>query len=147
MTQELCVKRKFNLPKRQLFDAWSRPEIMRKWFYASDLHENCCSVENQFTTNGYYKITMHFQNDETVIQGKYLEINRYNSIVFTWSNSIVKDSKVSLQFRSLSPNTTELTLTHSQLPTHEVVQLHNQGWTKCLENLNIIANAFSEMNT
>ena len=137
-TSSLVFKRKFNLPKRQLFEAWSNPQIMQRWFFGGPLRENCCTVENQFVTNGEYKITMHFENTgDSELYGKYLEINRYNKIVFTWSNSLVTDTVVKLSFKELSPNTSELTLEHSLFPDETTRSLHNQGWEQCLENLAI----------
>jgi len=134
----LVFKKKFKLSKRQLFDAWSNPQIMQRWFFGGTLRENCCTVENQFVTNGNYKITMHFlDGSDSELYGKYLEINRYNTIVFTWSNHLVKDTIVKLHFKELSSNTSELMLEHSLFPDDNSRRLHNQGWEKCLENLSI----------
>ena len=134
----LVLKRKFGLSKRELFEAWSNPLIMQRWFFGGPLRENCCTVENQFVTDGHYKIIMHFEDTgDSELYGKYLEINRYNTIVFTWSNSLVTDTIVKLRFRELSPNTSELTLEHSLFPDEASRSLHNQGWDQCLENLAI----------
>ena len=81
---------------------------------------------------------MHFEDmGDSELYGKYLEINRYNKIVFTWSNSLVTDTVVKLKFRELSPNTSELTLEHTLFPDENSRRLHNQGWDQCLANLAI----------
>ena len=137
-TSDLVIKKKFNLSKRNLFEAWSNPQIMQRWFFGGTLRENCCTVVNQFTVNGEYKIIMHFEDmGDSELYGKYLEINRYNKIVFTWSNSLVTDTVVKLKFRELSPNTSELTLEHTLFPDENSRRLHNQGWDQCLANLAI----------
>jgi len=134
----LIIKKKFNLSKRQLFEAWSNPQIMQRWFFGGELRENCCTVENQFVTNGKYKIIMHFEDSgDSELYGKYLEINRYNNIAFTWSNSLVTETLVKLTFKEISPNTSELTLEHSLFQDETSRSLHNQGWDQCLINLAI----------
>jgi len=101
-------------------------------------------VENQFSTNGKYKIVMHFEDKSSAEHfGEYLEINRYNTIVFTWNSSLVSDTIVKLSFKELSANKSELTLEHSLFPTQEIRQLHNTGWDACLANLEEFANNMS----
>lgn len=137
-TANLVIKKKFNLSKRQLFEAWSNPQIMQRWFFGAQLRDNCCTVENQFVTKGKYKVIMHFEDmTNSEMRGEYLEINRYNKIVFTWSNSLVTDTIVTLMFKELSPNTSELTLEHSLFPDEFTRSKHNEGWDRCLENLAI----------
>ena len=141
-TSSVVIKKKFNLSKRRLFEVWSNPELMQRWFYGGTLRENCCTVENQFVTNGGYKIVMHFEDTgDAEMYGKYLEINRYNTIVFTWTNNVVTDTVVKLHFTELSPNTSELKLEHSLFPDEDSRKLHNQGWDYCLANLERAADA------
>jgi len=51
------------------------------------------------------------------------------------NSHIVQDSFVELDFRELSVNRTELTLTHTQFPNDEVRSSHINGWGGCLANL------------
>jgi len=132
---QLVLKRIFSLSKRELFDAWSKPDIMCRWFYGSNSEQASCSIENSFVTNGSYKLVMHFETNDFEIHGKYLEINRYNLIVFTWNNALVSETQVSLAFKELSPNRTELTLTHEFLPSTALRDNHIEGWTICFDNL------------
>jgi len=141
----LVIKKEFGISKRALFDAWSKPEIMRQWFFAGEKGDNYCTVENQFVTNGKYKIVMFFNNqseDQSSAEhfGEYTEITRYNTIVFTWNNELVSNAVVKLYFKELSANKSELTLEHSLFPTQEIMQLHNTGWDACLTNLETFAN-------
>jgi len=134
-SNSIVVKRVFNLSKRELFDAWSKPAIMSRWFFASTEQTPHCSVENNFVTQGSYKLTMHFEQNDVVIHGKYLEINRFNLISFSWNNPLVSNSQVTLRFKDLSPNRTELTLTHILLPDQSACDAHFDGWNKCFDNL------------
>jgi hypothetical protein len=42
---------------------------------------------------------------------------------------------VTLDFRELSPNRTEMTLAHSQFTDADIRLRHAEGWGRCLENL------------
>lgn len=132
---DIVVKRVFNLSKRELFDAWSKPAIMSRWLFASTAYAPNCSVENSFVIQGSYKLVMHFDANDIHIHGKYLTINRYNLIVFTWNNAFVSNTQVTLEFKELSPNRTELTLTHALLPDQAACDAHFDGWNKCFDNL------------
>ena len=130
------IKRVFGVSKRTLFDAWSKPKTLSRWLFGGQWEEGCCTVENQFVVNGTYTIIMHFKNTgDSVIRGVYKTINRYTSLSFTWSNSGVKDSLVKLTFKSLSSNRTELLLEHDLFPSASMRDLHNEGWNRCLDNL------------
>ena len=132
---QLAMKRVFKMAKRELFDAWSQPEIMQRWFFASRDASACCTVENQFTIDGVFKLVMSDRGTDHVIDGKYIEIVRYNYIAFTWNSPVVTDTLVTLEFRELSANRTEMILRHQFLPSSESSVMHQQGWAACLDNL------------
>jgi uncharacterized protein YndB with AHSA1/START domain len=129
------TKRVLPCNKRQLFDAWSKPSIMTQWFFATQKPVAPSTVNNSFTVGGNYEVIMHMQTGDYRHFGTYVAINRYSHIAFTWNSHIVKDSLVELHFRELSPNRTELRLTHTQFPDEDVRSKHVAGWQRCLDNL------------
>jgi len=78
---------------------------------------------------------MHLGDNDVHIFGTYTEINRYNQIAFTWTSPVATDSHVVLDFVELSPNRSELTLTHNLFATEEAKTSHDGGWNVCLEYL------------
>lgn len=138
MMDPVVIKRVLPCSKRQLFDAWSKPSLMMKWFFASQQPKAPSTVNNSFTVGGSYEVIMHLQTGDYRHYGNYLEIQRYNHITFTWNSYLVRDSLVELDFRELSPNRTELTLTHTQFPNDEVRGKHITGWNGCLDNLELL---------
>jgi uncharacterized protein YndB with AHSA1/START domain len=135
MMDPVLIKRVLPCSKRQLFDAWSKPSIMTQWFYASQKPVAPSTVNNSFTVGGNYEVIMHMETGDYRHYGSYLAIRRYSHIAFTWNSHIVQDSRVELDFRELSPNRTELRLTHTQFPDAEVRGKHISGWEGCLGNL------------
>ena len=133
--EPLVLKRVFPCSKRRLFDAWSQPSQMTRWFFGSQQPRKPSTVSNTFTVGGQYEVVMHMQTGDYRMTGTYRAINRYYQIAFTWSSHIIENSLVDLQFRELSPNRTELTLTQTQFPSEEVRTSHLNGWGLCLDNL------------
>lgn len=132
----LEIRRTFKCSKRELFDAWSKPGIMSRWFFADSNRCRDSEVEVDFRVNGGYALTMFFEDgDSAHIHGVYKEISRYSFIAFSWNSMHSTDSLVELQFRELSPNRTELKLCHKLLPDEASRDLHGHGWTMCLANL------------
>ncbi|WP_417465799.1 SRPBCC family protein [Kordiimonas sp.] len=133
--EPLVIKRVMPCSKRQLFDAWAKPSVMARWFFASQTPVKNSTVRNSFTVGGSYNLTMHLKTGEYTMSGEYKEINRYNRITFTWSSHIIEHSLVQLDFRELSPNRTEMILTQTRFPSDEVRASHDQGWSGCLDSL------------
>lgn len=131
----LVLKRVMPCGKRRLFEAWSKPAIMSAWFFADQKPRKPSTVRSSFTVGGKWELTMHLENAEPHMHGEYREINRYSRIVFTWNSHIATDSIVELDFRELSPNRTELTLTHAHFPNADSRANHNSGWNLCLDSL------------
>jgi uncharacterized protein YndB with AHSA1/START domain len=133
--EPLIIKRIMPCSKRQLFDAWAKPGVMARWFFASQTPVKDSTVRNSFTVGGSYSLTMHLQTGEYTMTGEYREINRYNRIVFTWSSHIIENSLIALDFRELSPNRTEMVLTQTNFPSEDVRTSHTNGWSGCLDSL------------
>ena len=108
---------------------------MSNWFYGSRTPFQKSTVTNSFTVGGSYSLTMHLPDTDVHIFGTYTEINRYNRIAFTWTSPVAADSLVVLDFVELSPNRTQLTLTHNLFTTEEARESHNEGWPVCMDYL------------
>lgn len=133
--QPVVIKRILPCNKRQLFDLWSKPELMLRWLFASQQPKAPSTVNNSFAVGGAFEVVMHLQNGDYRHYGEYQAIQRYSHIAFSWSSHIVQNSLVALDFKELSPNRTLLTLTHSQFTDEAVRGKHTDGWTRCLQNL------------
>lgn len=129
------IRKNFKLSKTQLFECWSNPRLLEKWLINDPNPSGKTTVESSFTVGGNYRIISHFNMGDYIHQGKYLEINRYNLIKFTWNTPTVKDTVVTVKFKEISTNTTELTLEHSLFPDDLIASKHNDGWSQCLKNL------------
>ncbi|CAN5877482.1 SRPBCC domain-containing protein [soil metagenome] len=80
--RELTITRLYDAPARLLFEAWSRPEHLMKWFGPVGWPLTLCEVD--FRKGGRYRFAMTGENGEqnTPFGGEYLEIVPDRKIVF-----------------------------------------------------------------
>lgn len=133
----LVVQRKLKASPERLFDAWTKPELMKQWFHAGDKMTTPVA-ETDLKLGGPWKVAMrtadgteHFNN------GKYLVIERPHKLVFTWHPKGQADfeTKVTLIFKKISDEFTEMTLTHEGLRDKDWYEKHSAGWTACVATL------------
>lgn len=138
----LVLKRVFSAPVERVFDAWTKPEVLAKWFGPEGFSVN--SSEVQLYVGGSYDIEICSPDGKHIRHfGKYLDISKPHKLVFTWmlvdqackgSEGLVAETIVSIEFNRIE-QTTELTLTHEKLPSREAYDGHKFGWTSSLNSL------------
>jgi uncharacterized protein YndB with AHSA1/START domain len=82
--REVVVTRTFDAPARLVFEAWSRPELFRKWWVPRSMGMTLRSCELDVRTGGKYRLV--FGDDRAnpmVFFGKYLEVVPNERIVWT----------------------------------------------------------------
>ncbi|HVZ79431.1 MAG TPA: SRPBCC domain-containing protein [bacterium] len=140
MTQEnlvLVVQRKIKASPERLFDAWTKPELMRQWFRAREKMTTPVA-EADLKVGGPWKVVMRTdEGKEFPNNGKYLELDRPNKLVFTWHPMGMADyeTKVTLRFKKISDGFTEMTLTHEGLRDQDWYNKHQGGWIGCVDSL------------
>jgi uncharacterized protein YndB with AHSA1/START domain len=80
--RELVITRSYNAPARLLFQAWSRPEHLMKWFGPVGWPVTMCEVD--FRKGGRWRMAMTGPNGQqgAPFGGAYLEIVPDRKIVF-----------------------------------------------------------------
>ena len=78
--RELVVTRTFNGPARLVFDAWTQPELFRKWWLPKSLGMTLQSLEMDARTGGSYRLDF---GDGVSFFGTYLEVTPHSRIVWT----------------------------------------------------------------
>ncbi len=130
----LVVRKVFRADRDTLFEAFSNPEIMRRWFFPVDEGWSA-DVTNEFKVGGHYRIDMH-EPDGNICShwGEYREIDSPHKIVFSWNSDLVEGTEVTVEFREAAGGT-EVILSHEFLPDEEQREKHRGGWNGCLSNL------------
>jgi uncharacterized protein YndB with AHSA1/START domain len=133
----LQMRRTFAAPRQRVFRAWTDAAELARWFGPSADYSTVVP-EFDFRVGGKYRLEIHHKGGNVHrVGGTYREIQPPEKVVFTWrwdGETCTEDSLVTLEFHDLG-NSTELILTHEQLPNLEERNKHSQGWTGCLEQL------------
>lgn len=82
---ELVITRTFNAPARVVFEAWTRPELIRRWWTPPSFGITFVSCEADVRTGGTYRFVFSHPDFEQPMAffGRYLEVTLCSRIVWT----------------------------------------------------------------
>src|SRR6185369_8568793 len=78
--REVVVTRTFDAPARLVFEAWSRPELFKKWWVPKSMGMTLHSCEMDVRTGGKYRLNF---GDGMDFFGRYIEVTPPSRIVWT----------------------------------------------------------------
>jgi uncharacterized protein YndB with AHSA1/START domain len=83
--REMVVTRTFNAPARIVFEAWTRPELLRRWWAPKSLGMSFLSCESDVRTGGTYRFVFSHPASEQPMAffGRYLEVVPNARLVWT----------------------------------------------------------------
>lgn len=83
--REVVVTRTFDAPARIVFDAWTRPELIMKWWTPKSFGITFISCDADVRVGGTYRFVMgHPAFDQPMaFHGKYLEVDPPRRLVWT----------------------------------------------------------------
>ncbi len=79
--RELVVTRTFNGPARIVFEAWTKPELFRRWWAPKSMGMSLRSCEMDVRVGGKYRL--EFEPDAMAFFGTYLEVTPHSRLVWT----------------------------------------------------------------
>lgn len=136
-TEKLEVSRFIKAEPQRVFDAWTDPAMIMKWWGAGGI--TCPQAEVDLTVGGSYRIANRTPDGHTMwIAGTFTHIDRPSALVYTWAMEPVEPDQphsiVDVQFER-SPGGTTVTINQSRIATVEARDMHLHGWNGCLEGL------------
>ena len=138
----LTMNRTLNASKQAVYDAWTQKEALTAWFKASPDME---TIVHQFElkVGGLYDIEMR-EPDGTphVMHGEYVSLTPHDQLIFTWkweTDELKVNSLVTIDLTEKN-GMTEIQLTHEKFASQEIADMHDQGWTGCLAQLETFFN-------
>jgi uncharacterized protein YndB with AHSA1/START domain len=139
---ELRLERRFQAPPEAVFDAWTNPEVLRRWWAAGPGWETP-AADVDLRPGGRYRLTMRdpAAQAEHTVTGEYVEVRRPDRLTYTWAWEPEPDgpdmgppSRVTVDFVP-DGGGTRVELTHSELASDESRAQHEHGWNAVLDNL------------
>jgi uncharacterized protein YndB with AHSA1/START domain len=82
---ELLVTRTFNGPAHIVFDAWTKPELFRRWWVPKSCGVSIVSCDLDVRTGGTYHLVMRHPSSEQPMSffGRYVEVIPNSRLVWT----------------------------------------------------------------
>jgi uncharacterized protein YndB with AHSA1/START domain len=84
--RELVVTRTFDGPARIVFEAWTRPELLERWWAPKSTGISMLSCEADVRVGGTYRFGFGFGQDASklmVFRGRYIEVVPHSRLVWT----------------------------------------------------------------
>ena len=82
--RELVVTRTFNAPARIVFDAWTKPEFLKRWWAPKSMGVSLFECEQDLRVGGAYRFAFgRDPKDPEVFSGRYLEVDPPSRLVLT----------------------------------------------------------------
>lgn len=136
----LRLERTFDAPPEAVFDAWTNPEVLRRW-WASDPRWRTPVAEVDLRVGGGYRLSMEDPADGSrhTVCGEYREVRRPERLVYSWrwvqgGGQAGPASIVTVDFIGDGARTTVM-LEHSDLGSRDSREKHRAGWDACLGSL------------
>ena len=82
--RELVITRTFNAPPRIVFDAWTRAELVRRWWAPKSRNVAIVSCDADVRVGGKYRYVLkHDTHGALAFSGKYREVTPHSRLVYT----------------------------------------------------------------
>ena len=81
--RELVVTRTFTAPARIVFEAWTKPELFKRWWVPKSSGVSLLSYEADVRAGGRYRLVFGHGASTMEVFGKYLEVTPHSRLVWT----------------------------------------------------------------
>ena len=82
--RELVITRTFNGPAQIVYEAWTTPDLFRRWWIPKSLGISMLSCEMDVRVGGTYRLVLqHGTSEPMAFYGKYLEVVPPSRLVWT----------------------------------------------------------------
>ena len=81
--RELVVTRTINGPARIVFEAWTRPELLERWWAPKSFPISLLSCEMDARVGGRYRLVFGYEGSTMEFFGRYLEVTPHSRLVWT----------------------------------------------------------------
>lgn len=123
--RELVVTRGFNAPARLVFEAWTTPELFKRWWVPKSMGMNLLSCEMNVRVGGKYRLEFaHGASKSMAFFGTYLEVTPHSRLA--WSNEESNDGPVTTVTFEEKDGKTLLVL-HELYPSKEALDAAGTG--------------------
>src|SRR4051812_42359608 len=132
----LRIERTYRAAAHAVFDAFTSPEVMRRWWHAERDWETS-EAEVDLRVGGEVRVVMRDPQKEAEYGGggRYTAVDPPRRLAFTglWDDE-PRRTLIEIEFEETGGVTT-VRFTHTGLWDEEAVRSHEGGWNRCFDNL------------
>ena len=122
--RELVVTRTFNGPPRIVFEAWTTPELFKRWWAPKSMGMSLLSCEMDVRAGGKYRLAFAHEGSESAFFGRYLEVTPHSRLV--WTNEESENGAITtVTFEEKDGKT--LLVMHELYPSKEALDAAGTG--------------------
>jgi uncharacterized protein YndB with AHSA1/START domain len=132
----LIVRRTIRAPALRVFEAWTKPEHLMKWWGPRPVR--CSAAEVDLRVGGHYRIANQFPDGRLLwISGEFELVNPPHKLVYSWRvepGAPSSSERVTVRFEPRD-GATEVIVVHERIASAAVRATHEQGWIGCFDGL------------
>lgn len=118
--RELVSSRIINGPSRLVFEAWTNPELFKKWWVPKSAPMTLVSCEMDVRAGGTYRLVFSAGGQTAAFFGKYLEVTPHSRLVWTNDEGGI-DARTITTVTFEEVNGTTLVTVHDLYPSKEAL--------------------------
>jgi uncharacterized protein YndB with AHSA1/START domain len=131
----ITVSLECRAPKRKVFETWTEPEWLKKWFRADEGYV-CNVAEVDLKPGGRFRLAMALPGQpETVFSGAYQAVAVPDALVYTWSGGEGDHVTLVTALFHDAGKGSRVDFTHGVFATAAARDAHAQGWMACWKQL------------
>ena len=119
--RELVVTRTFNAPARLVFEVWTKPELLKRWWAPKSFGLSFLSCEADVRTGGTYRFVFGHAASEQPMAffGRYIEVTLHSRLVWTNDEGGESGAVTTVTFEERGSET--LVVMHDLYPSKEAL--------------------------
>jgi uncharacterized protein YndB with AHSA1/START domain len=123
--RELVVARTVNAPARLVFEAWTKAELLRRWWVPKSFGLTLLSCEMDVRVGGQYRLVFPHGNSTMEFFGTYLEVTPHSRLVWTNEEGDEGMTVTTVTFDETAGKT--LVVVHDLYPSKEALDSGSTG--------------------
>jgi uncharacterized protein YndB with AHSA1/START domain len=124
--REFVITRTFNGPARLVFEAWTTPELLKRWWMPKSIGISMLSCETDVRTGGTYRFVFGRNASESMaFHGRYLDVIPYSRLVWTNDEAGDDGAVTTVTFKENAGKT--IVVVHELYPSKEALTRASGG--------------------
>jgi uncharacterized protein YndB with AHSA1/START domain len=118
--RELVVTRTINGPARIVFEAWTRPELFKRWWVPKSMGVSLHSCDMDVRVGGKYRLVFGYEGSTMEFFGRYLEVTPHSRLAWTNDEEEEGGAVTTVTFEENGGQT--LVIVHDLYPSKEALE-------------------------